>query len=155
VTPDTDTLEALRGSYAACFGCGRDNDKGLQLDGFTRNGATVITTFVPPETFAGFEGVLHGGVVATALDEISAWTAMLTEGVFVFTARLDLSYRNKVPTGEPLTLTGTVTDRSGRRLTIESSAADASGTLLAESTGLFVSAGNVEDLTSSVATSPT
>ena len=99
---ESTTIDRLRGSYASCFGCGLDNLHGLQLDGFERDGDRVTTVVEIPERFCGFEGVVHGGVVATTLDEISAWAAMLTEGVFVFTARLDISYRRKVPALERL-----------------------------------------------------
>ncbi len=143
MAPDTDTIERLRESYAACFGCGLENTHGLKLDGFEVDEDTVTAAFVPQERFQGFEGVLHGGIVATALDEISAWSAMLTQGVFVFTAKLEIAYRGKSPVGSSLQLSGRVEERRGRRLTIAGSMTH-DGKTVAESNGLFVAAQSVE-----------
>lgn len=146
MTPDAVTIEHLRSAYAQCFGCGTSNVNGLRLDGFTVADGAAQTEFTAREEFSGFEGVLHGGVVATALDEISAWAAMLTEGVFVYTARLNISYRSKVPTDAALTLHGKVTERRGRRLSIEASILS-EDKVLAQSEGVFVVAGDIADAT--------
>ena len=137
MTPDMATIAMLRREYATCFGCGSDNEIGIQLDGFEVDGSLVTAPFVPRPQFAGFEGIIHGGVLATVLDEISAWSAMLTEGVFVFTATLDIRYQKKATVDEVFTLTATVTERRGRRLSIEAKVL--SGTVtVAQSQGLFV-----------------
>jgi acyl-coenzyme A thioesterase PaaI-like protein len=120
-----------------------DNPHGLRIDGFEVDTNRVTAPFEPHGHFAGFDGVLHGGIVATALDEISAWAAMLTEDVFVFTAKLNLSYRKQVPTGQPLTLSGTVVERRGRRLSIAATLESDEGTL-AESEGIFIVAPSVD-----------
>lgn len=145
MTPNADTITLLRTQYADCFGCGLDNPVGLRLDGFQVDGNQVTAPFSPADSFAGFEGVLHGGIIATALDEISAWSAMLTEGVFVFTARLELRYRKPADIGTEFMLTGTVSDRRGKRLSIEASLEN-DGAVIAESGGLFVAAQDVAEL---------
>lgn len=145
MTLDQGTIDAVRTAYADCFGCGMDNDVGLKLDGFTVDQGVVEVLFNPTDPFCGFEGMLHGGIVATALDEVSAWSAMLTEGVFVFTARLNISYRNKARVGASLLLRARVTERRGRRLAIDASMLD-DDRVLAESDGMFVVAGNVREV---------
>lgn len=142
MVPEQSTLDALREGYASCFGCGLENHTGLRLDDFKVDALSVTTTFEPAARFQGFDGVLHGGVVATALDEISAWSAMLTNGVFVFTARLEIAYRRPAPLGVPLVLEGSVRERSGRRLRIDAQLTDA-GKVLAQSEGLFVVAKDI------------
>jgi acyl-coenzyme A thioesterase PaaI-like protein len=143
MVPQQSSIVALRENYASCFGCGLQNDSGLRLDGFQVDGQTVTTTFEPQSRFQGFDGILHGGVVATALDEISAWSAMLTSGVFVFTAKLEIAYRKPTPLGVPLDLRGTVLERRGKRLRIEADITDGA-TVLAQSHGLFMVAKNVD-----------
>jgi acyl-coenzyme A thioesterase PaaI-like protein len=143
MVPQDTSILALRDQYASCFGCGLENETGLRLDGFEVDGNTVAAVFEPPERFQGFDGVLHGGVVATALDEISAWAAMLTNSVFVFTAKLEISYRKPAPLGAPLILRGTVFDRRGKRLRIDADIMDGE-TVLAQSHGLFMVAKHVE-----------
>jgi len=144
MTPDRAAVDRIRSEYAQCFGCGLENLAGLHIDGFEVTDSAVTAPFAPRESFAGFEGVLHGGIVATALDEISAWSAMLAEGVFVFTAKLNLSYRKNVPTGEHLELSAKVTERRGRRLWIDAELSH-QGAKLAESAGVFVVASELGD----------
>lgn len=141
-TPDRSVIDELRSAYAHCFGCGLENPNGLQLNGFSVDGDSVTAPFAPDPTFAGFEGVLHGGIVATALDEISAWAAMLTHGVFVFTAKIDVRYRRQAPSEAVFTLKGTVTERRGKRLTIHSELAHERH-LVAHAEGLFVVARSI------------
>jgi acyl-coenzyme A thioesterase PaaI-like protein len=138
-------VAALRAAYSRCFGCGLNNEHGLQLDGFTVDESGVIAPFSPKPDFAGFEGILHGGVVATALDEISAWSAMLTEGVFVYTAKLDIRFRKQADLDNEFLLRASVVERRGKRLTIGASLSGNSKTV-AESTGLFVVAEDIQSV---------
>ena len=146
--PETD-IAALRAAYSRCFGCGIDNALGLQLDGFTIGESGVNAPFTPKAEFAGFEGILHGGVVATALDEVSAWSAILTEGVFVYTATLDIRFRKRAHLDSDFLLSAAVAERRGRRLTIDAVLADNDRTV-AESTGLFIGADDIPTLTQTV-----
>ncbi len=138
-------IAALRATYSRCFGCGLNNEHGLQLDGFTVDDSGVIAPFNPKPDFAGFEGILHGGVVATALDEISAWSAMLIEGVLVYTAKLDIRFRKQADIDNEFLLRASVVERRGRRLTISASLSGNSKTV-AESKGLFVVAEDIQSV---------
>lgn len=145
MSPTVAEIDALRAAYSRCFGCGLNNEHGLRLQGFSLEGAGVTAPFAPAEAFAGFEGILHGGVIATALDEVSAWSAMLTEGVFVYTAKLDIRYRRQANLDDAFQLTGSVVERRGRRLTINAELSG-DGRTVAESEGLFVVAADIESV---------
>lgn len=110
---------------------------GLQLTGFRSVGESVIADFRPRPEYAGFEDTLHGGVIATALDEGSAWAALLTHGVLVFTAKLEIRYRRPARTNVAYEVSGTITQRRGRRLLIDASLTDHDGPI-ASSSGLFI-----------------
>lgn len=131
-------VEALRAEYDHCFGCGASNPIGLRLDEFRPGEDGVTATFTPRSEFAGFADALHGGIITTALDEVSAWAAMLTEGVLVFTATLEVRFRRPAPPDASYSLSGTVRERSGRRLKIDGTMSDADSTVVAASSGLFV-----------------
>lgn len=134
---DSRTRDRLRERYARCFGCGPENPIGLALQGFRRDGETVSASFRPRPEYAGFDDTLHGGVIATALDEASAWAALEVHEVLVFTARLDIRYRRPARASSDYRVAGTVTERRGRRLLIDARLDDSDGSV-ATSSGLFV-----------------
>jgi uncharacterized protein (TIGR00369 family) len=86
--------------YQACFGCGARNVGGLQLV-FRTEGDEIVAEFTPDERFQGFPGVLHGGVLATMLDETLSRAAVYA-GKWMMTARLEIRYRRAVPIGQTL-----------------------------------------------------
>jgi acyl-coenzyme A thioesterase PaaI-like protein len=131
-------VRTVKASYEDCFGCGRNNPIGLQLDGFSMDDDEVSASFTPRALYRGFEGVLHGGVLATALDEMLSWTAILVEGVFVVTGKLDLRFRNPAPVAGTFHLSGRIDDRRGRRLTISGECRRPDGEVAAEASGLFL-----------------
>ena len=142
-------IQHLRSAYSRCFGCGTQNPIGLHLDRFAETPDGIEAPFTPGSNFNGFHGVVHGGVIATALDEISAWSAIVSEGVFVFTAKLDIRYRAEARIGHAFVLSGTVTQRRGRRLLIDAEMRSGE-TITAQSSGLFVVADTVDNLLESI-----
>jgi uncharacterized protein (TIGR00369 family) len=125
-------------AYQRCFGCGLRNDAGLQLV-FRQEGGEIVTEFTPDVRFQGFPGVVHGGILATLLDETLSRTAT-AEGRWMMTGRMDVRFRRAAPLGRPLRITArTVSSRSRMvaaageiRLADEPTAviADARGTFL-------------------------
>ena len=134
-------LDALRAEYAHCFGCGPDNPMGLHLHGFVRDGSTVRAAFTPRPEYRGFADMLHGGVVATALDEILAWTAILLAETMVVTGKLELRYRKPAPADGSYVLEGTLIEQRGRRLKLEG-VCRIGDTVIAEASGLFLATGS-------------
>ena len=130
-------VAAVRARYDQCFACGLANPLGLHLDGFRFEDGGVAADFTPRPEYRGFEGVLHGGIVATALDEILAWAAMLGEDTFVLTGTLDLRYRRPAAVSSQYELRGRVDERRGRRLLLSGSMA-ADGTEIAAASGLYL-----------------
>lgn len=141
-------LDELRRRYDRCFGCGRSNPLGLQLDGFERSGDDGIEVpWRPREAYQGFDGMLHGGIVAAALDESMAWAAMVTEGVLVYTGTLEFRYRAKAPVDADYRLMASVGDRRGSRLRIRGALHLAGeDNPVATADGLFVVAGELSDV---------
>ena len=114
-----DLVDRVRKHYDdGCFACGRKNPIGLHLDQFSLTDGTVEAWFTPRSDYRGFVGSLHGGVAATALDEILAWAGILNLGLMSVTARLDLRYRSPLTSDRPLCVRGRVDDVSGRRIRV-------------------------------------
>lgn len=96
-----------------CFGCGPENEAGLQLTFEMRPDGRLRTRFVPQPHHAGWEGILHGGLMATLLDE--AMMAYLYRiGVNAATAELTIRYRRPVKLGEELVVEAWEEARRGR-----------------------------------------
>ena len=127
--PDADVaslVDQVRRHYDdGCFACGRANPIGMHLDDFRLVNEAVEATFVPRPDYRGFEGVVHGGIAATALDEILAWAGILLKGVMSVTGRLEIRYRAPLPVNRPVVAKGRIDDSSGRRMR-------ASGELISE-----------------------
>lgn len=101
-----------RSDYQGCFVCGVRNDAGLKLE-FRREGDLVVAEFLPHEQFQGFPGVVHGGILASLLDETLSRTALLYEQ-WVMTGRLEIRYRRPARVGQLLCITGEVEQQRAR-----------------------------------------
>lgn len=132
-----DRAALIRSQYNQCFGCGLENPIGLHLDNFQVDSGSLTARFRPRREFSGFAGILHGGIIATLLDETMAWSAMLLEGTFVVTANLDLKYRKPAPADAEYRVNATVIEKRGRRLRIRAEAL-VEATVIAQAAGLFL-----------------
>ena len=141
-----DRIATIRADYDHCFGCGAANPIGLQLDGFSLDARRVTASFVPRADYHGFSDLLHGGIVAAALDEIMAWTAILAEEVMVMTGTLELRYRKPARVETTYGLVGELAERRGRRLRLRSTMSDGA-TVVAEGSGLFLAVHDLGDRT--------
>ena len=143
--PD-DRISEFRSLYADCYACGLANPIGLHLDGFHRRSDTEIAaTFEPRPEHRGTVGSLHGGVIAAALDEICAWTAVLLADTMAVTATLDLRFRRPGEAAGQYVLTGTLGESSGRRLRIHGTLGR-DDTLVAEARGIFLATDSIGSL---------
>ena len=90
--------------------------------------------------FEGWEGIAHGGIICTILDEVMAW-ALVGADNWGVTAKMEVDFRRPVSIGRPLRAEGSIA-RSRRRL-METSAsllAADTGEVLASATGLYMAA---------------
>ena len=123
-----------------CFGCGLGNPSGMQLDFHPetvdgRPGAAA--TIDVAKKFTGAPTFLHGGIVATILDEAMA-KANAVNGIIGVTHRLEVSYRRPVPAEEPVVVSGVLLRKAGRYAYNRAEIRTQNGKLLAEGKGRFV-----------------
>jgi uncharacterized protein (TIGR00369 family) len=120
-----------------CFVCGSRNPAGLGL-AFRPNGPEVETTVTFPAHLQGWRDTVHGGLLATVLDETMIKAAAL-QGIKCVTGEITVKYRSPAATGVPYRASGRVLQARGRLVTAESALADSSGQVCARATGkLFV-----------------
>jgi acyl-coenzyme A thioesterase PaaI-like protein len=123
----------------ACFACGALNTHGLHLVLHVA-GDTCWTELLLGPDFCGWEGIAHGGIVATILDEVMGW-ALAGRDAWGYTAKMSIEYRRPVPVGARIRGEGRVVARRRRLLTTSSRLVDAAtGDVYATAEGLYVAA---------------
>jgi uncharacterized protein (TIGR00369 family) len=122
-----------------CFACGTLNEQGLGLDLHIEPGRSWVALSLQPR-FEGWEGIVHGGILSTILDEVMAWS-LVGEDSWGVTARMALEFRRPVRVGTPILAEGwivrsrrRVVDAAGRIVDAET------GEELATATGVYVAA---------------
>lgn len=119
-----------------CFACGEKNPCGMRVDvGITADGVELRYTAKREHT--GYEETLHGGVLATLLDEAMAWAVFLHLGTWGVTARLATTLRRPVAVGEGLVVTSRIARDRGRAVELRAEARR-DGEVVAEGTGSYV-----------------
>ena len=98
-----------------CFACGPDNPIGLNID-FTVDGDVCTAEFTPNENHVGFQNTVHGGILYTALDDVTA-NVLYQQGRKAHTARCEVRYRQIAAVGDTLKLKGWI-DSERRRLIV-------------------------------------
>ena len=96
-----------------CFACGQDNPVGLRIR-FDVDGDVCTAEFTPNENHVGFRNTVHGGILYTALDDVTA-NVLYQQGRKAHTARCEIRYRQPARVGETLKLKGWI-ENERRRL---------------------------------------
>jgi uncharacterized protein (TIGR00369 family) len=122
-----------------CFACGTLNTHGMQLEIHIEEGRSW-TELQLERRFEGWEGIAHGGILCTILDEVMAWSLVGADNWGV-TARLAVDFKRPVPVGRTIRAEGWVTELRRRLVTTAGSIVDVvDGTLLASADALYVAA---------------
>ena len=122
-----------------CFACGTLNSHGLGLELHMEPGRSW-TQLTLDRRFEGWEGIAHGGIVCTILDEVMAW-ALVADDNWGVTARMKVAFRKPVTIGHPIRAEGWVARSRGRLSETAARIVDADGLELASAEGTYVAAG--------------
>lgn len=90
---------------SGCFVCGKDNPTGLNQR-FTVLSDSVQTIFIADSRFCGYPGVVHGGIIASLLDETMGWACAMAKRHFFITADLKVRYLSPLPAGVRVSVSG-------------------------------------------------
>ena len=123
-----------------CFGCCPDNPLGLHMV-FFEDGDDIVSYWKPGERYQGWVNVLHGGIIASLIDELAGWVVfrkLQTTGV---TSSLNVRYKKAISTLEPeLTIRGRITEQRRNLVTIVVEIMNSKGELCATGEALYFAA---------------
>jgi uncharacterized protein (TIGR00369 family) len=123
-----------------CFGCGPASEIGLHLEFLLAEEGAVVCLPTIAESFEGPPGYLHGGIIATLLDEAMSKTVR-ARGLKAVTGRMEIDYRRPVRSAAPIRLEGRLLRSEGRKHWTEARILGARGHVLAEAKGIFIEIG--------------
>ena len=111
MTKETEKLTPLpHAAQNRCFGCGEANAAGLRLEFLQAEDGTVVCLPVVGSGFEGHPGLLHGGIIATLLDEAMS-KAVRARGLTAMTRQMEVEFLRPVPSGTAIRIEGKVVAR--------------------------------------------
>jgi acyl-coenzyme A thioesterase PaaI-like protein len=141
VAADIDRARIGRFQYRPhnCFACGQLNSGGLQL-ALHVDGTRCWTEFEIPQRFEGWQGMAHGGILSTIVDEVMAWSLVAVDHVGV-TTRLEVDFRGPALVGRPIRAEGWIVQQRRRRFDTAAVVVDRdSGETLVEARAIYLAA---------------
>jgi uncharacterized protein (TIGR00369 family) len=120
-----------------CFGCGVANKIGLRLKFVAGEDHRVLCRAKIPKRFQGPPGYVHGGVIATLLDEAMS-KANRQFGILAMTRQMEVEYLKPVPLSTPIEITAHHLSADGRKHRCEAVITAEDGIVLARARALFI-----------------
>jgi acyl-coenzyme A thioesterase PaaI-like protein len=128
-------MDEIAPHHPHCFGCGGDNPGSIGLR-FVAHGERVRATCMFDERHQGAPGFVHGGLLATAIDDTVGTLLVLLRRPAV-TARLEIDYRAPAFLHREMTLQAWSERIDGRKLHLAAELRDGD-TVVAEGRALFL-----------------
>ncbi len=131
----------------SCFGCSPSNPIGLKLR-FRHAERGCVTRCSIPDILCGFDGLVHGGILSTILDETAAWALFAHLGRFAVTRELTTRFIKPVATNMEIIVEGRVVSHDKGKAQVYCSIRSPEGELLteAESDWVFVKTSRIASL---------
>lgn len=120
-----------------CLVCGVENPFGLKLK-FRLEGDALVTEWTAEKRFQGYAEVLHGGIIATILDETMVNLPWKRDAIPVISAELNVRYIQPAKIGDRLIFRAEAGDSSKRLIVATGICKTAEGTLIAEASAKCV-----------------
>jgi len=120
-----------------CYVCGKKNPEGLAVDfSIDREQKSITAKFTPLKKHQGYEGIVHGGILSSLLDEAMVKLAF-SLGIPAVTAEMIVKFKSPAAPGEELRVSGRITEES-RKLVQAFAVVERGPTVIAEATGKLV-----------------
>jgi uncharacterized protein (TIGR00369 family) len=129
------SMTEYKGTDTKCFACGKLNPDGLQLK-FAKFDDHVEAYFDCTEKYQGWNGIIHGGIVSTLIDEVM-YHAILDKPD-ALTAEMTVRFMKPLRVGTKARLLGFVDGINGRIINTRGEVYDENGVLIAKGTARYM-----------------
>jgi len=130
-------IEIPNMEHNMCFGCGPANKHGLRMK-FFGNDSMIYANIAVPDYLLGWNGVVHGGILSTILDEGMSWGAIFLARKFILTKSMTVNYHKPVFIGDMLRVESEIKERiSEREASMTARIFNSKGELCVSSTGIM------------------
>lgn len=127
--------EELHFPGSVCFGCSSTNPLALGMR-FFRDGDEVVSVYRADQHLCGAPGIVHGGIIATLIDEVSCAVSVFVHATYVVTGELTVRYVKPCPVERDIEIRARIAEVRPKYLVVECSVS-MDGEPLARSTGRF------------------
>ncbi|MFX1283787.1 MAG: PaaI family thioesterase [Promethearchaeota archaeon] len=116
-----------------CFGCSPTNDHGLQLKFYLSDkDNSCFSECIISDNFCGFNGLVHGGIIAALLDEVAAWTIISQLYEVGITREITTKFLNPVRANTKIRVEGEIITHDKKNVVVLSRITSNNGLLLAK-----------------------
>lgn len=135
-----DSNEPLNGTLPwtkSCFVCGERNPHGLRLKSRVEDGRVVLD-YTAREADLGYRHIVHGGILATLLDEVMTWASILSIRKVCVAAELTTRLKQPVKVGQRLRVEAWVARKGSRLILVEGRVTGGGGAVVATAEGKYM-----------------
>jgi uncharacterized protein (TIGR00369 family) len=115
--------------YLKCFACGVENQIGLKLK-FTYNNEIAESNFILSPDYCGYPNIIHGGIVATILDEVMA-KVIINTGIEAVTHDMNVVYKKSLHPNKNYKAVAEILEVKRRIIKSKSAILDVDGNIIA------------------------
>ena len=124
--------------YPDTFVSGSHNENGMKMKAFFNN-SKVVTKYTFDKQFQGGPGVVHGGILSAAVDDLMGYAAVIHKRACV-TAKLEVNYIFPVLIEKAYSIEAWISKIDGKKIYAESIIHD-QGSIHTETNAMFIDLG--------------
>ena len=120
-----------------CVVCGKKNSYGLQIKYELIEDGKISGKWVPELKHEGINGIIHGGLLATVIDEAMS-RAIIAMNIHALTVELNVRFHHYVVAGEEVNILGWVVSKNKRKICTEGILLRENGEKILQANGTFL-----------------
>ena len=120
-----------------CYACGSANSEGLRMKFSLDENEDLVSEFTADKRHQGFDGILHGGIMALVLDEMMVNLTWI-KGYNAVSAEINVRLKKPVRTGQKISLRSRIVCEEKKLIKTEAQAFGPDGKLVAEAKAVCI-----------------